>query len=315
MNNTFTYRPKSVSTNIGGYRYFFNRQEADNEVFGKMALHAFEFRMHNARLGRFWSVDPLAAKYPWNSSYAFAENMPIWARELEGLEAKISIAGSGGENTHYSKSDINAFEARALMLKKNGFENIQVQNGMSIINALMDATKKEGSILKIVSFAHSGPSGIFLNNNEGFYANPMFYSVNQYANVDMLATEVSKGTVKFESKAIWIFASCSTAYGFDNNSDDSQSPLAEYAAKTLHITTVGSTGSVYPEVINGKETGRLKTDGIFMEFEPYDVSITREIPKEHSFLFIKWTTKEKVTTTETRVRVTSLGKTIDPSEY
>ena len=76
----------SDSTNIGGYRYFFNGQEADNEVFGEMALHAFEFRMHDTRLGRFWSVDPLAAKYPWNSTYAFAENSPIGYLEMEGLE-------------------------------------------------------------------------------------------------------------------------------------------------------------------------------------------------------------------------------------
>jgi len=78
------------STNIGGYRYFFNGQEGNNEVFGEVALHAFEYRMHDARLGRFWSVDPLAAKYPWNSTYAFCENTPIWARELEGLEKWIT---------------------------------------------------------------------------------------------------------------------------------------------------------------------------------------------------------------------------------
>ena len=74
------------STNIGGYRYFFNGQEVDNEVYGENGLFAFEYRMHDARLGRFWSVDPLAAKYPWNSSYAFAENSPIGYLELEGLE-------------------------------------------------------------------------------------------------------------------------------------------------------------------------------------------------------------------------------------
>ena len=86
MNPHLTYRPKSPDTNIGGYRYFFNGQEGDNEVFGEMALQAFEFRMHDARLGRFWSVDPLAAKYPWNSTYAFAENSPIGYLEMEGLE-------------------------------------------------------------------------------------------------------------------------------------------------------------------------------------------------------------------------------------
>ena len=71
---------------MGGYRYFFNGQEADNEVLGEGALHAFEYRMHDTRIGRFWSVDPLAGKFPWNSAYAFAENRVVDGRELEGLE-------------------------------------------------------------------------------------------------------------------------------------------------------------------------------------------------------------------------------------
>ena len=78
--------PNFDSPNIGEYRYFFNGQEADNEVFGKNGLFVFGFRMHDARLGRFWSVDPLATKYPWNSMYAFAENSPIGYLEMEGLE-------------------------------------------------------------------------------------------------------------------------------------------------------------------------------------------------------------------------------------
>ena len=72
----------------GGYRYFFNGQEADNEVLGERALHAFEYRLHDTRIGRFWSVDPLAGKFPWNSTYAFAENRVVDGRELEGLEWK-----------------------------------------------------------------------------------------------------------------------------------------------------------------------------------------------------------------------------------
>ena len=72
----------------GGYRYFFNGQEGDGEVYGSGSLHAFEYRMHDTRIGRFWSVDPLAGKFPWNSTYAFAENSPIGFLELEGLETK-----------------------------------------------------------------------------------------------------------------------------------------------------------------------------------------------------------------------------------
>lgn len=42
--------------------------------------------MHDPRLGRFFAVDPLTSKYPYNSTYAFAENSPISNVELEGKE-------------------------------------------------------------------------------------------------------------------------------------------------------------------------------------------------------------------------------------
>jgi hypothetical protein len=46
----------------------------------------YEFRMHDSRVGRFFSKDPLFKKYPYNSPYAFSENRVIDGLELEGLE-------------------------------------------------------------------------------------------------------------------------------------------------------------------------------------------------------------------------------------
>lgn len=68
------------------YRYGFNNQEKDNEL-GE--YYSFEYRIHDARLGRFLSVDPLEKEYPWNSSYSFAENQVIWAIDLEGKERML----------------------------------------------------------------------------------------------------------------------------------------------------------------------------------------------------------------------------------
>ena len=42
--------------------------------------------MHDPRIGRFFAVDPLTAKYPYYSSYAFSGNRVIDMIELEGLE-------------------------------------------------------------------------------------------------------------------------------------------------------------------------------------------------------------------------------------
>ncbi len=69
------------------YRYGFQGQEADNEIKGTGNSYNYKYRMHDTRLGRFFAIDPLAAKYPWNSTYAFSENRVLDAIELEGLEA------------------------------------------------------------------------------------------------------------------------------------------------------------------------------------------------------------------------------------
>lgn len=71
----------------GGYRFGFQGQEKDDEIHGATGTsYAFEYRMHDARIGRFLSIDPLAAKYAYNSPYAFSENRVIDAVELEGRE-------------------------------------------------------------------------------------------------------------------------------------------------------------------------------------------------------------------------------------
>ncbi|MFN5251905.1 MAG: RHS repeat domain-containing protein, partial [Bacteroidota bacterium] len=78
--STITERSASFGAK---YRYGFNNQEQDGELGD---YYAFEYRIHDARLGRFLSVDPLAPEYPWNSTYSFAENDVVSCKELEGLE-------------------------------------------------------------------------------------------------------------------------------------------------------------------------------------------------------------------------------------
>jgi RHS repeat-associated protein len=155
MNQPLPYRPKFTSPNIGGYRYFFNGQEGDNEVFGEAALHSFEYRMHDARLGRFWSVDPLAAKYPWNSTYAFCENTPIWARELEGLEADVYLF-----DIQTNENDIVLVKAsQNLPHIPNSFQVVGHGNPMGIRN-VVDG-KRAGRLENAKSFNNA-----FKNNEE-----------------------------------------------------------------------------------------------------------------------------------------------------
>lgn len=47
----------------------------------------YGFRVYNPRIGKFLSVDPLFQTYPWFTPYQFSSNTPIWAIDLDGLEA------------------------------------------------------------------------------------------------------------------------------------------------------------------------------------------------------------------------------------
>ena len=64
----------------------FQGQEIDDEIKGEGNSVNFKYRMQDPRIGRFFAVDPLAAKYAYNSPYAFSENRLIAFIELEGLE-------------------------------------------------------------------------------------------------------------------------------------------------------------------------------------------------------------------------------------
>ena len=43
-------------------------------------------------VGRFFNIDPLSEKYPFNSTYAFSENKVVAHREIEGLEAEYIMS-------------------------------------------------------------------------------------------------------------------------------------------------------------------------------------------------------------------------------
>jgi len=318
-----------------GYRYGFNGKEKSDEVYGEGNVYDYGFRIYNPRLGRFLSEDPLIKQYPELTPYQFASNMPIAAIDLDGLEAKIAISGKGaplwykgappGSTTGYTQSHINAFDYRATQLTKQGFSKVQVHTGQMIVDAFKTATREQGSILAVVSYAHSGSNGIYLDNNASFYTGNIPGKSVGYSNIDAVATSMKAGEIKFQPNAIWIFGGCNAG-----NPDDPPRPnidnmnMAEYAAKTLGITTIGARGYVSPEVINGKETGRLVAGSeegghvenpTFIKYSPMIITTTGTKVVHKNFLFFHWTTEKKFTETRTEVLQENLGNKINPTDY
>jgi RHS repeat-associated protein len=94
------------------YRYGFNGQERDDEVKGSGNSINFEFRMHDPRLGRFLSVDPLFASYPFESPYNYAGNNPIYLIDKGGKtkDTYITIIFSDGTKRTIERHDANYVE-------------------------------------------------------------------------------------------------------------------------------------------------------------------------------------------------------------
>lgn len=140
------------NTNSSGYRYGFNGMENDNEVKGNGNQIDFGERIHDPRSGRFMSVDPLANKYPFQSSYAFAANSPITLIDVRGM-------GPGDPTEHTVK-------------KGETLSKISKQYGVSVadigkMNGIEDVDKISiGQVIQV------NPEANFSKNPRGGYKNP-----------------------------------------------------------------------------------------------------------------------------------------------
>ena len=73
-------------TPVNAYRYGFNGKEKDDEAKGNGNELDFGARIYDSRLGRWLSVDPLAAKYASTSPYVYVNNTPIFFIDKHGEE-------------------------------------------------------------------------------------------------------------------------------------------------------------------------------------------------------------------------------------
>ena len=84
-------------------------QEKDDEIKGEGNSLNYTFRMHDPRVGRFFTTDPLESRYPHLTPYQFSSNSPIGTGEIEGLE--------GGEEVRFNQYMKSQGGVQALAVK------------------------------------------------------------------------------------------------------------------------------------------------------------------------------------------------------
>lgn len=112
---------------MNAYRYGFNSEEKIDEWNeGNYDLGA---RFYDVRLGRMFSSDPKEAAYPWQSTYAYNSNSPIWIVDVNG-EGKGDPAP--GELASTPESD-KKYSKQSNQQKKDQLKSLKSPNGTYFI--------------------------------------------------------------------------------------------------------------------------------------------------------------------------------------
>jgi RHS repeat-associated protein len=98
------------------YAYGFNDKRNDNDVAGLGRIQDYGMRTYDGWVPRFWSVDPLASKYPGWSPYVFAMDRPIDGVDQDGLEW---APASGNRDATAVQSGINPEAVVKRMMDKS----------------------------------------------------------------------------------------------------------------------------------------------------------------------------------------------------
>lgn len=147
-----------------GYRYGFQGEEKDDEVKGEGNSISYKYRIHDTRVGRFLSIDPLEKDYPWNSPYAFSENRVIDMIELEGAES--AVPGYVKNNVEGLSKEIvkKAEEVQDNIVEASSEISDGIITGLEVIGDYLEAGYKTVSQGQPFSESFSKADG-FVNNN------------------------------------------------------------------------------------------------------------------------------------------------------
>ena len=162
------------------YRYGFNGQEKDNEIYGDGQSYDFGARLYDTRISRWFSVDPKYNNYPYISSYSFALNNPLLFKDILGEKIYIYYQNEAGENLMYEYGS-------KIEVPDNAF----VQNSINALNTLIETKSAQGDI---EFFKNSEKYNVYLNQ-----------SISNRAEFTIGSAEVNSVTIANVGKRMSLF--------------------------------------------------------------------------------------------------------------
>ncbi|MBV6439020.1 MAG: hypothetical protein DYG98_27360 [Haliscomenobacteraceae bacterium CHB4] len=221
---------------LGGndYRYGFNGKEGDDEVKGDDNQQDYGMRCYDPRVSRFLSVDPIAKDYPMLTPYQFASNTPIWAIDLDGLEAYFTNDG-----TFLRWGDIKGDKAPVIIVTRD-YEPFKFINEMIEINNNNPNSTESVAPQYVEKYQTVTSDGNYVDYGTFKSIAATAYSESGYAkdailgiaNVIVNRHKLYKGTglTKY-SQSTWTIKT--TLEKMRNNWDDSEYKLENPAAKAF----------------------------------------------------------------------------------
>lgn len=168
-----------------------------------LTWYQYKYRFYDPALGRFISVDPIAEKFMYNSTYAFAENKLGLGNEWEGLELgptwhtfHMAAAASGFTDSEY----IDKIGDGAFQLIKNTEFTIKGGGGNTV------GLGMQLGIFNIGAFDKNGTYALGYNSKDGF--------INEYSKGSGLIISPLYGK---EVESLTIYSLDGRTISFGNN--------------------------------------------------------------------------------------------------
>ncbi len=267
---------KERSYSSDSYRFGFQGQESDGELSGVGNSYAFEYRIHDSRLGRFLSIDPLIDKYPYWTPYGFSANRVIDAFEFEGLEPVtkfnkttktliIVIQGRAGTppngKTQSQNAGGNMIPDKDALGQVKQLELIDNSIQVEIFASSPTDNTKNDIKTSIENFKKNNTNGnvVIIGHSLGAQNAIELLDENRSLKVDLLIT-LENVDLPYRWDDDDVYGNVANGINYYQRSSLVQGEITEYIDKTTNGVNVGPLNSCSHTTIDNMCTGNVMQD-------------------------------------------------------